>query len=93
MSDTEIRIDELIDIEMGSERMHVTCCVIDRFFCGRNYHPEAVASASSDRTECCPTCIQISDETWCPPQRPTHSHCPMPGPMLGMICPPPTSGH
>lgn len=80
-------IEEILDVELGDERLHVVCCVQDRFFCGRDYHPEASYETGDDRDDCCKPCLEISDGTWCPPMRPTHSHCPVPGPMLGAICP------
>jgi hypothetical protein len=71
--DLETILDE---ITLFVERPHISCCIIDKFFCGRPFHPELIAVEADDEDDCCKTCIDIWYETMCPSHRPTHEHCP-----------------
>lgn len=87
MTMTDIEIGEALEIQLGDEVPHVACCQLDRFLCGRQYHPEAQATEDDAEEDCCRTCIDVMYDMLCPKVRPTHSHCPIPGPLFGMLCP------
>lgn len=73
----EVVADADLDLSLGDERFHAKCCVLDRFYCGRPFHPELVAVETVAEDEVCATCVEIMYEMMCPPgSRATHYHCP-----------------
>lgn len=86
---TTEQLDALIEAE---EYPHFECCRLDIFLCGRDYHPELVATdADIAEHKYCQTCAEIAKGMACPPWMPTHDHCPIPI-MARQICPhPPNS--
>ena len=60
-------------------RLHIACCAEDLFLCGAQWHPEIEATEEHSEDDACPECVDIRYELLCPPQRPTHQHCPFRG--------------
>lgn len=88
MTETPVTIElpELVEMpELGDERLHIECCRITRFFCGRQYHPELSAAMETPPDEVCARCLEIDERTKCP-RGLDHAHCPMPL-LLGLVCP------
>jgi hypothetical protein len=78
-SPTDIEFETLF-----TEPYHVVCCIEPRFYCGQPFHEELMAPPGSDPEECCDVCMKIFWEWLCPPQAPTHAHCPF----TSFVCPP-----
>lgn len=79
--------EEMLDIDLGDERPHIACCLVDRFFCGKQFHEELIGYGFAE-DDCCETCVKIRYEMLCPVLRPTHSHCPIPL-LARRVCPDP----
>ena len=78
-------IDESpFEIELGDEQPHLECCRVERFFCGRPYHPELSAlEMDAPEDEVCAKCMKILHAHAC---WRGHQHCPIPL-MQGFVCP------
>lgn len=77
-------IDELLDLDLGDEHPHLECCRVERFFCGKPFHPELSAPGlNAPFDEVCTDCSRIMAENWC---HRGHQHCPIPL-MQGFVCP------
>lgn len=85
-----IGLEELDDLEQLDAEGHIKCCRADRFLCGADFHPEAVAGGMFEQVgdDTCQVCCQIGYQALCPPWKPTHAHCPIPSVILqDLICP------
>jgi hypothetical protein len=77
-------ITTLDDIELGDEHPHLECCRVERFFCGRPFHPELSAcELESPGDEVCARCMEILHDNHC---WRGHQHCPIPL-LQGLVCP------
>lgn len=57
-------------------RLHIACCLHDRFLCNATWHPEIEATEAHSEDDACPDCVDIRYAMLCPRDRPTHQHCP-----------------
>jgi hypothetical protein len=80
---TNLSLEEFEEM-LGDERPHLECCRVERFFCGRPYHPELAAHETDTPTdEICEKCLQILNDHAC---WRGHQHCPIPL-LAGFVCP------
>lgn len=75
MTLTNTEIDS--ETQLGNEKVHIACCLADKFICGQPFHPEAKAAVDEPEDECCVRCVDLHYEALCPPVNPTHMHCPL----------------
>ena len=82
-----IELPELVefDVNLGYEVFHIQCCRVDRFFCGRQFHPELGVMRDTPEEEVCECCNRIADGSRCP-RGLAHWHCPIPL-LGGFVCP------
>lgn len=79
---TNLPLEEFEEM-LGDERLHVKCCRVDRFVCGRRFHPELVWATGDPLDEMCDKCAEVlvAHECW-----KGHQHCPIPL-LGGFVCP------